>query len=138
MDRRGFLKFFSAGVAGIALERAIPLGRVWSFPKEIVVGGVDYAFGLDATVIVARTFRIPQRFEIGDIVSLPAFGSELYCVSHLREDGGIEIVNGHGAGVVTPSALRCVHSHLASAPSAPGLPAGPVEIGPRLATRRNS
>ncbi len=39
MDRRGFLKFFSAGVAGIALEQAIPLGRVWSFPKEIVIAG---------------------------------------------------------------------------------------------------
>jgi hypothetical protein len=37
MDRRGFLKWFSAGVAGIALEQAIPLGRVWSFPSKIVL-----------------------------------------------------------------------------------------------------
>ena len=37
MDRRKFLGLFSAGVAGIALEQAIPLGRVWSFPKEIVI-----------------------------------------------------------------------------------------------------
>lgn len=25
------------GVAGLALEEAIPLGRVWSFPKEIII-----------------------------------------------------------------------------------------------------
>jgi hypothetical protein len=31
------MQFLGAGVAGIALEQAIPLGRVWSFPKEIVV-----------------------------------------------------------------------------------------------------
>jgi len=37
MDRRGFLKLFGAAVAGIALEQAVPLGRVWSFPKEIVL-----------------------------------------------------------------------------------------------------
>ena len=37
MNRRNFLSLFSAGVAGIALEQAIPLGRVWSFPKKIVI-----------------------------------------------------------------------------------------------------
>ena len=37
MDRRKFFKLFGIGVAGIALEQAIPLGRVWSFPSEIVV-----------------------------------------------------------------------------------------------------
>ena len=35
--RRNFLSLFGAGVAGIALEQAIPAGRVWSFPKEIVI-----------------------------------------------------------------------------------------------------
>lgn len=38
MNRRGFFKLFGLGVAGIALEQAIPLGRVWSFPKNILVG----------------------------------------------------------------------------------------------------
>jgi hypothetical protein len=37
MNRRGFFKLFSAGVAGIAIEKAIPFGRVWSFPSKIVV-----------------------------------------------------------------------------------------------------
>jgi hypothetical protein len=37
MDRRRFLSLFGLGVAGIALEQAVPLGRVWSFPSEIVI-----------------------------------------------------------------------------------------------------
>src|SRR5260221_4777127 len=37
MNRRGFLSLFGLGVPGIALEQAIPLGRVWSFPTEIVI-----------------------------------------------------------------------------------------------------
>lgn len=35
MERRGFLKGLAALVGGIALEQAVPFGRVWSFPKEI-------------------------------------------------------------------------------------------------------
>ena len=65
MNRRNFLSLFSAGVAGIALEQAIPLGRVWSFPKEIVVPkiftGVDPAFGADSTVI-----RFVRAYDIHD------------------------------------------------------------------------
>lgn len=41
MNRRGFLKFLGAGVAGIALEEAIPFNRVWFFPKKIVIPEVD-------------------------------------------------------------------------------------------------
>lgn len=37
MNRRGFLSLLGLGIAGVALEQAIPLGRVWSFPKEIVI-----------------------------------------------------------------------------------------------------
>ena len=37
MNRRGFLSLFGLGIAGIALEQAVPLGRVWSFPSEIVL-----------------------------------------------------------------------------------------------------
>lgn len=43
MNRRNFLSLFSAGIAGIALEQAIPLGRVWSFPKEIVIPKLSLA-----------------------------------------------------------------------------------------------
>ena len=37
MNRRNFLSLLTAGVAGIALDQAIPLGRVWSFPKKIII-----------------------------------------------------------------------------------------------------
>lgn len=37
MDRRGFFKVLGIGLGGIALEQAIPFGRVWSFPSEIVI-----------------------------------------------------------------------------------------------------
>jgi hypothetical protein len=37
VNRRNFLALFSAGIAGIALEQAIPLGRAWSFPSKIVI-----------------------------------------------------------------------------------------------------
>lgn len=38
MERRRFLQLLGWGVGGLALEQAIPLGRVWSFPKEIAIG----------------------------------------------------------------------------------------------------
>lgn len=55
MNRRYFLALFSAGVAGIALEQAIPLGRVWSFPKEIVI-----AQGLPAEYRIVRFVKAWQ------------------------------------------------------------------------------
>ena len=65
MDRRGFLKFLSAGVAGIALEHAIPLGRVWSFPKNIVIAESGVSAG---NVGSHLAIGFPQRFVIGDVV----------------------------------------------------------------------
>lgn len=39
MNRRSFLAGISALVGGIAIDNAVPLGRVWSFPKEIKLYG---------------------------------------------------------------------------------------------------
>lgn len=63
MERRGFLKLFGGAVAGIALEQAIPLGRVWSFPKKIVVS--DWAVP-KSTFITVRELH----FQNGDIVTI--------------------------------------------------------------------
>jgi hypothetical protein len=76
-DRRGFLKMFTGGVAGIALEQAIPLGRVWSFPSKIEI------------------VRLPA-FCIGDLVTIEGLnifeGSDfepsmprVFLVSHVNE-----------------------------------------------------
>lgn len=62
MDRRGFFKLFSLGVAGIALEQAIPLGRVWSFPKKIVLAGIDLA-------VPDSEFSV-LSFSVGDVISI--------------------------------------------------------------------
>jgi len=78
MDRRGFFKLFGAGVAGIALEQAIPLGRVWSFPSKIVLpkpwqkDAIDLALRGDYTAFrVGDTIRIviPQRWVVRDLIS---------------------------------------------------------------------
>jgi hypothetical protein len=83
MNRRNFLGLFSAGVAGLALEQAIPLGRVWSFPSKIVIPrpGLD----IGDVVIVKEVWRkvrnpMPERWivsrKVGDRlyeVMLPDF-----------------------------------------------------------------
>ena len=39
INRRGFLKGLGILVGGMALEEAIPLGRVWSFPSRVIPAG---------------------------------------------------------------------------------------------------
>jgi hypothetical protein len=57
MDRRGFMRLFAGGVAGIALGQAIPFNRVWSFPKEIVVPRFPRLF------TIVETFVDPKFIE---------------------------------------------------------------------------
>jgi len=65
MNRRGFLSLLGMGVAGIALEQAIPLGRVWSFPKEIVIAALsekefeDLYIRPAAEQLVLEAFKMP-------------------------------------------------------------------------------
>ncbi len=75
MNRRNFLSLFTAGVAGIALDQAIPLGRVWSFPKKILVGDlIMLPPGSTARVIEAWDFRIRGIVQRFDIIA-PIFGA---------------------------------------------------------------
>lgn len=60
MNRRSFLGWLGAGVAGIALEKAIPFGRVWSFPKKIIVPNDGMLVGTDFA------FRVPMRWIVRD------------------------------------------------------------------------
>ena len=59
MNRRGFLSLFGMGIAGIAIDQAIPLGRVWSFPKKIII----------APLIIKR-IPDPYGFNVGDVISI--------------------------------------------------------------------
>lgn len=109
-ERRGFLKLFGAGVAGIALEQAIPFNRVWSFPKKIVIakppspGDIITIAGVNA---VNPEPRMSALFEIGDIVSFPAFGLERYIVTRVSEDEvAISNVDYSKGGIVCGRAIR--------------------------------
>jgi hypothetical protein len=60
MDRRRFLSLLGIGVAGVALDQAIPLGRVWSFPKEIVIAPRGNIF-LTTEWTTMETLRMLKR-----------------------------------------------------------------------------
>ncbi|HWF03560.1 MAG TPA: twin-arginine translocation signal domain-containing protein [Candidatus Angelobacter sp.] len=67
MDRRGFLKGLAALVGGVALEQAVPLGRVWSFPKEIKVRpSIQYSNYFGGLGLNPETLQI-QRLHQGII-----------------------------------------------------------------------
>ena len=73
MNRRNFLSLLSAGVAGIALEQAIPLGRVWSFPKEIVIPKAKPIKIPDE--VICGFYREPAELgmNVGDIISIAPY-----------------------------------------------------------------
>lgn len=62
MERRGFLKALAGVVGGIAIEQAIPFGRVWSFPKNIKCLNFEYG-GLPIELIRGWS---PNSFAMAD------------------------------------------------------------------------
>ena len=57
MQRRHFLSGIASLVGGIALERAIPFNRVWSFPSNIVVmRPIDLVSGKGIPVAFIRAY----------------------------------------------------------------------------------
>lgn len=66
MDRRGFLRRMVGGVAAAAAVRTFPF-RVFSFPKEIAVAGLDLGSGRDYTVISVYKYSsecVPVSLEL--------------------------------------------------------------------------
>lgn len=63
MNRRGFLAGLGAIVGGVALEQAIPLGRVWSFPKQIkALNVLQRRPGLG-------TWKQSTAYNVGDLIT---------------------------------------------------------------------
>lgn len=65
MKRRNFLLGLGAAVAGVAVERAIPFARVWSFPSKIrIFNAADLQAAVDslraATIIPYYTATISE------------------------------------------------------------------------------
>jgi hypothetical protein len=91
------MSLLGMGVAGLALDRAIPLGRVWSFPKKIVVantGVLGRAFGFDwsdeVNVGSLTPIRIPALFEIGDVITFADWPGR-FVVSRIIPDERVEL-----------------------------------------------
>jgi hypothetical protein len=65
MNRRGFLQLLGGTVAGLAIEEAIPFGRVWSFPSKIVIPTYpesifhEVYYRSEAVKTLAGTFKFP-------------------------------------------------------------------------------
>ncbi len=68
MNRRSFLAGLGALIGGIAIEEAIPFGRVWSFPKSIVIAKPANSLlniemvTLEALKILARNLQSVTMF----------------------------------------------------------------------------
>lgn len=113
MDRRGFLKMFSAGAAGLALEQAIPFGRVWSFPSKIVIptlslGELESRYLAPAVATWAA--QMGERFAIGDIVTMPAFADpDRYVVTAVHSESVyISTADRGKTAVVCGRAVNCL------------------------------
>jgi hypothetical protein len=65
MNRRGFLKGIGLVIGGIALEQAVPLGRVWSFPAKIVP--LNIARDLYVPVHPDGLAQWPDRLTVEDL-----------------------------------------------------------------------
>lgn len=122
VNRRGFISLLGMSAAGLALDRAIPLGRVWSFPKEIVIA--PPRLNEEDAISIARVedhARSRAMFEVGDIVSFPNFGGALCLVTAVTANR-VDL-NG-GPGWKVPHYLLsvpedCLRPHSGRPPGAP-------------------
>jgi len=74
VNRRGFLKMFGLAAGGVLLDQAIPNGRVWSFPKDIVVAKSPIIVTLEEYADYAF---IAERFPYYDKQALDALAENL-------------------------------------------------------------
>jgi hypothetical protein len=87
MNRRHFLSVLSAGIAGVVFEEAIPLGRVWSFPKKIVVPNKPFVMASKSPAIpLSPTIPLWPEFEIGDVITIADWPGQ-FVVSRVFPDG---------------------------------------------------
>jgi hypothetical protein len=106
MDRRGLLKMLGLIVGGIAVEQAIPFGRVWSFPKDIKCLNVDR--------------RIQLRDGVNQIRILPLGEIKSFTIRSAYEVGSADVVMGDGILFVAPTG--------ATLPKSPLLPLWPARL----------
>lgn len=109
MDRRKFFGLLSAGIAGIALEQAIPLGRVWSFPKKIVISEfIELPPGSSARVIQAWDHRLRATVQRLDILAPIFVVQPLLGVEKYRTLRGIDKLYPDMVPEVPITSFRCL------------------------------
>jgi hypothetical protein len=104
MNRRGFISLLGAGAAGLALDRAIPFNRVWSFPKEIVIPKAGDILSMASVNIVNKPL-----FQIGDIITIADWPGR-FVISRIHSDENVELysadqnflMRGFSASELTP------------------------------------
>ena len=84
MDRRRFLGLLGIGGASLALGEAIPLGRVWSFPKQLVIAQPVTVRFIKVWEPLQR--KVMHRFEV-----LYSFRSAIPSGTHNESFSSIEI-----------------------------------------------
>jgi hypothetical protein len=75
MERRRFLQLLGIGAGGIVLEQAIPFGRVWSFPKNIVIAPQTLRFRVTQRWLVTDGLGYEPLFPTRYIVNAPTTAS---------------------------------------------------------------
>lgn len=87
VNRRGFISGLGALIGGVALDQAIPLGRVWSFPsvikpanlndiiairylKQYVVSSIDPPYQFRANEGMKRLALSAGLLEVGDTIQI--------------------------------------------------------------------
>jgi hypothetical protein len=112
LSRRGFLSGLTALVGGIALEQAIPFGRVWSFPSKIVIPQ-GIALNLEQVNEAHPVLYQPKNelLTIGMITaeSLKVLEENLVWLS--TKDRELQIVSSSGKveRIFTPKPVRYLH-----------------------------
>jgi hypothetical protein len=73
VDRRNFFRLLGAGAAGLALQQAIPFGRVWSFPSQLVLP-TEFLLGPAESVRFIRAYDPTRAAMISRLDVLCVFG----------------------------------------------------------------
>jgi hypothetical protein len=112
MERRRFLGLLSGILGGIALEQAIPFGRVWSFPKEIVVNDfIVLPPGSSARIVEARDFWAGRMVQRLDVIS-PVFAVVPIGFVKYRLIRGIDRLHSGMVPEVPLEAFRSLRDHI--------------------------
>jgi hypothetical protein len=139
MDRRGFLKLFSSGIAAAAVAPVIPFNRVWSFPKEIVIpksAGV-LKVGDIFTIRTRAAFQIGDVVAIKDELGIPGYnGPFLVCAAFETDEYWLRAPRHNITAYAPGNALDPIFAAPTSVPALLDLPDQPIP--PALRAQRSA